>query len=114
MFAIRLGRRRGGGCGRNPDPKSVVALGIYFRCRVYLLVDLVGLPRGEVLFGRGGDIGHGVEVAARQVEVSSTPSAVSIRSTEALFRLAATTCKTDAAGTDYANITRPSLHGLLR
>ena len=56
---------------------------------MYLLVDLVGLPWGEVLFG-GGDIGHGVEVAARQVEVSPTPSAASIRSTEALFRLAAT------------------------
>ena len=57
---------------------------------MYLLVDLVGLPWGEVLFGRGGDIGHGVEVVARQVEVSPTPSAASIRSTEALFRLAAT------------------------
>ena len=50
---------------------------------MYLLVDLVGLPWGEVLFGRGGDIGHGVEV-------SPTPLAASIRSTEALFRLAAT------------------------
>ena len=58
---------------------------------MYLLVDLVGLPWSEVLFGRGGgDIGHGVEVAAGQVEFPPTPSVASIRITQALFRLVAT------------------------